>query len=208
LAEAQHGHSGQLSTVVGQAHRRPAAPGNDDIELACDPQARQRSIGDERQAFASEVVDHSQNPEPSGAGETFGQRAREYSARLRPILAKARASGAEIAIYGAGCRACTFTNAHELTDLVDLSVDDQKERQGLSLPGTGIPIRSPDVLAGKTGPLVCLLAVNQENEAKVNSRLRENVRRPLHVVSIFAPSDIWSELDRLEAAAGSPHGLC
>jgi SAM-dependent methyltransferase len=145
-------------------------------------------------------------PAPAGVGERFGQRAREYGARLRPILAKARANGAEIAIYGAGCRACTFTNAHELADLVDPSVDDQKERQGLFLPGTGIPIRSPEGLAGKSNPLVCLLAVNQENEDRVSSRLRETVKRPLHIVSIFAPSDIWNELDRLEAAAGSRHG--
>ncbi|MGY3074140.1 hypothetical protein ACVWZZ_000511 [Bradyrhizobium sp. LM6.10] len=74
------------------------------------------------------------------------------------------------------------------------------------LPGTGIPIRSPEGLAGKSNPLVCLLAVNQENEDRVSSRLRETVKRPLHIVSIFAPSDIWSELDRLEAAAGSRHG--
>jgi hypothetical protein len=145
-------------------------------------------------------------PAPAGVGEKFGQRAREYGARLRPILAKARAGGAEIAIYGAGCRACTFTNAHELADLVDLSVDDQRERQGLFLPGSGIPIRSSDDLAGKSGPLVCLLAVNQENEDKVSSRLRENVKRPLHIVSIFAPSDIWRELDGLEAALRSRHG--
>ena len=145
-------------------------------------------------------------PAPSGVGERFGRRAREYGARLRPILAKARANGAEIAIYGAGCRACTFTNAHELADLVDLSVDDQKERQGLFLPGTGIPIRSPDDLADKSNPLVCLLAVNQENEAKVGSRLRDNLKRPLHIVSIFAPSGIWSELDRLEAVSGGVNG--
>ena len=40
LAEAQHGHSGQFSAIVGQAHRRPPAPGHDDIELTYDPQAR------------------------------------------------------------------------------------------------------------------------------------------------------------------------
>jgi len=143
---------------------------------------------------------------PAGVGERFGQRAREYGARLRPILTRARANGAEIVIYGAGCRACTFTNAHELADLVEVSVDDQKERQGLFLPGTGIPIRAPEDLAAKSNPLVCLLAVNQENEANVSARLRETLKRPLHVVSIFAPSDIWSELDRLDAAAGSRHG--
>lgn len=142
----------------------------------------------------------------TGVGEKFAQRAREYGARLRPVLVKARENGIQVAIYGAGCRACTFTNAHELADLIDLSVDDQKERQGLFLPGTRIPIRSPDELAGKPEQLVCLLAVNQENEAKVSSRLRETIKRPLHIASIFAPSDIWSELDRLETAAGSWHG--
>ena len=58
LAEAQHGHSGKLGSVVGHAHRRSTAPGNDDIKLTYDPQTRQRGIGDERQAFTGEVVDN------------------------------------------------------------------------------------------------------------------------------------------------------
>src|SRR4029079_5425800 len=65
-------------------------------------------------------------PAPSGVGEKFGQRAREYGARLRPILASARTNGAEIAIYGAGCRACTFNNAHKLAHLRDTSVAEQR----------------------------------------------------------------------------------
>jgi len=142
----------------------------------------------------------------SGVGERFGQRAREYGARLRPILGRARDSGMQIAIYGAGCRACTFTNTHGLADFVQLSVDDQKERQGLFLPGTRIPIGSPEELNSESTPLICLLAVNQENEAKVSQRLRENLKRPLHIASIFAPSDIWSELDRLETVSGGRNG--
>lgn len=138
----------------------------------------------------------------AGAGERFGELVKSYGTRLRPILKKARSKGMQIALYGAGCRACTFTNAHGLDDLIELSVDDQRERQGLFLPGTRIPIRVPEELNTPTGPLICLLAVNQENEAAVSQRLRENLKRPLHVVSIFAPSDIWSELDRLEAAIG------
>jgi hypothetical protein len=137
----------------------------------------------------------------AGVGERFGTRAREYGSRLRPLLAKARDSGMQVAIYGAGCRACTFTNAHELADLIELSIDDQRERQGMFLPGTRIPIRSPEDLHAKSAPLVCLLAVNHENEAKVSARLRANLTRPLHVVSIFAPSDIWGELERLESLA-------
>ena len=142
----------------------------------------------------------------AGVGERFGLRAREYGARLRPLLERARDGGTQIAIYGAGCRACTFTNTHGMADLIQLSVDDQKERQGMFLPGTRIPIQSPDELNGNSAPLICLLAVNQENEAKVSGRLRENLGRPLHIASIFAPSDIWSELDRLEAVSGGWNG--
>ncbi len=142
----------------------------------------------------------------TGVGERFGQRAREYGARLRPALERLRDNGMQIAIYGAGCRACTFTNAHELAELIELSVDDQKERQGLFLPGTRIPIKPPEELRGKSAPLVCLLAVNQENEAQVSARLRESLKRPLHIVSIFAPSDIWRELDQLEATSGHRNG--
>jgi SAM-dependent methyltransferase len=143
---------------------------------------------------------------PAGVGERFGKRAREYGARLRPALAKAREDGMQVAIYGAGCRACTFTNAHELADLIELSIDDQKERQGMFLPGTRIPIRSPEDLHAKSAPLVCLLAVNHENEAKVSARLRANLTRPVHIVSIFAPSDIWGELEQLESLSGHRNG--
>lgn len=73
----------------------------------------------------------------AGVGERFGELVKSYGVRLRSTLSKARSSGMQIAIYGAGCRACTFTNAHGLADLIELSVDDQKERQGLFLPGLG-----------------------------------------------------------------------
>ena len=52
------------------------------------------------------------------------------------------------------------------------------------LPGTHIPIGSPEQLNDSTTPLICLLAVNQENEDKVSRRLRENLKRPLWIVSI------------------------
>ena len=93
-----------------------------------------------------------------------------------------------------------------MADLIEVSVDDQKERQGLFLPGTRIPIRSPEELLDQPETLVCLLAVNQENEIKVSNRLREALKRPLHIVSIFAPSDIWRELDQFERAAGYRNG--
>jgi SAM-dependent methyltransferase len=138
--------------------------------------------------------------------ETYGQRVRKYGGRLRAALGRARSLGMQVAIYGAGNRASTFANAHGLAELVDLAVDDQSERQGLFLAGTGIPIGAPEQLNAGSNPLVCLLAVNQENDAKVSQRLRQNLDRPLHVVAVLAPAEISGELDRLETICGGRHG--
>jgi len=48
--------------------------------------------------------------------------------------------------------------------------------------------------------------VNHENEAKVSARLRANLTRPVHLVSIFAPSDIWGELEQLESLSDRRNG--
>jgi hypothetical protein len=45
-----------------------AAHGNEEIELTHDAQARQRGVGDQRQAFAREVIDDRQNPEATAIG--------------------------------------------------------------------------------------------------------------------------------------------
>lgn len=133
------------------------------------------------------------------AAEKFGKLARDYGRRLVPALKRLRDAGTQVVIYGAGCRACTFTNAFELGSLIEFAIDDQKERQGLFMPGSRIAIRSPDELKQSSSPVVCLLAVNNENEAKVSAKLKDTLKRPLTIVSIFAPADIWRELDRLES---------
>lgn len=83
--------------------------------------------------------------------------------------------------------------------LVSIAIDDQKERQGIFMPGSRISVQRPDALKKADAALVCLMAVNSENEAKVSDRLRKVLDRPLHIVSVFALADIWRELDRLEA---------
>jgi len=54
---------GQLGAVIGEAHGRATATGDDGIEFAHDPQAGQRSVGDQRQAFAGEVIDDAKDAE-------------------------------------------------------------------------------------------------------------------------------------------------
>jgi hypothetical protein len=69
LSPAQHGQAGELGTVIGNNHSWAIAAGDDGIKLAGDTQARQRRIGDQRQAFASEIVDDCQDAKPPAIGE-------------------------------------------------------------------------------------------------------------------------------------------
>lgn len=141
--------------------------------------------------------------DPAGVArsERFAMRVDEYAARLSAALARARENGIPAAIYGAGVRACTLTNALRLSDLA-WSIDDQRERQGKFLPGTHLAIRPSSSLADGSGPLIVLLAVNNENETRVRAQIAERTTRPVHAVSVCGPQDIWSELARLEAVAG------
>ncbi len=52
--------------------RGPAAPADDGVQLAGDPQARERGVGHQRQAFARAVVDHRQDAEPATVGQLVG----------------------------------------------------------------------------------------------------------------------------------------
>jgi len=138
-------------------------------------------------------------PEGVARTERFAARVREYGARLSAALARARENGIPAAIYGAGSRACTLTNGLRLPGL-GWSIDDQRERHGKFLPGTRLEIRPSSSLDDGTGPLIVLLAVNNENEVRVRANIAERTTRPLHVISTSGPADIWSELARLEAA--------
>lgn len=63
---------GQLSAVVADDHARTAAALDEPIELASDPDAGQRVVGDEGQAFPAEVVDHGEDAELATASKSIG----------------------------------------------------------------------------------------------------------------------------------------
>ncbi len=63
VGPAQHGIGGQFGAVVRDDRHRLATPRDEVVELTRDPEARDRGIGDERQAFPRAVVDHRQDSE-------------------------------------------------------------------------------------------------------------------------------------------------
>ena len=131
----------------------------------------------------------------------YGKRVRDYVSRLRETLSAARSRGVEVALYGVGVRGCGAVNFLQIGDLIDVAIDDQAERQGKFMPGSKLPIRPSESLGERDGPLLCLLAVNNENEAKVVARARAAAKRPMDFVSLCAPRDIWRELEALQVEA-------
>ena len=128
--------------------------------------------------------------------KTFAQRVGDYQAKLKSTLSKAKKKFDHVVIYGVGCRACTLVNGLGLGDLIDFAVDDQVERQGKLMPGSKLPIRSPNVLSQNGKKSLIILAVNQENEAKVEAKTREACKSSeVRFLSVFGPSDIQAKLE-------------
>jgi len=128
---------------------------------------------------------------------SFSQEVDRYKKQIHKTLKQYRGNGYEIALYGVGCRACTAVNGLALGEYIDFAIDDQQERQDRYMPGSRLPIYSPDRIKDSTKPLVCLLAVNQENESNVMSRLRGITTANIEFASLFSPNNIWQELEKL-----------
>ena len=74
-------------------------------------------------------------------------RVADLCAAVRAYLEEAASAGRTVAGYGAPTRAVTLLNAAGVTvDALPYTVDRSPAKHGRYLPGTGIPIRDPDVL--------------------------------------------------------------
>jgi SAM-dependent methyltransferase len=161
-----------------------------------------RILHSETALFSGEILivlgEYTGAPGASGPGahvpdsvETANRYAREWPAtrsRLAAELGEHRDGGGRIAVYGAGCRACSLINYAEIAPYVDFVVDDQPEKQRLFMPGSRLPILPSDALVSE-GIDLCLLAVNAENEERViarHDRFREGGGR---FASLHPPSE-------------------
>ncbi len=129
--------------------------------------------------------------------KAFEGKVREYEDRLKKVLGDCRKNGFSIVLYGVGCRACTVVNGLALRSFIDFAVDDQQERQEKYMPGSRLKVVAPAALKKNSAPLLCLLAVNRENEDKVKAKLKELRSSHAKTVafSLFSPNDIFTELE-------------
>ena len=97
--------------------------------------------------------------------EDFASRSRATITGLQAWLGDRRTMGRRVVAYGAAAKGNTLLNAADVDDSVILAaVDASPEKQGRYLPGSGIPILAPEVLAALRPDDVLLLPWNLRDE--------------------------------------------
>jgi hypothetical protein len=98
---------------------------------------------------------------------SFGEKVKETKRRLLAFLIGAKNEGKRIVGYGAAAKGNTLLNYCGVrTDFIDYVVDRSPQKQGLFLPGTHIPIFSPDKIRDTRPDYVLILPWNLKEEVK------------------------------------------
>ncbi len=96
---------------------------------------------------------------------SFAKQVAQTKYQLLRFLISAKEAGKTIAAYGAPAKGNTLLNYCGIrTDFIDFTVDRSPHKQGQFLPGTHIPIHSPDSLTLKKPDYVLILPWNLKEE--------------------------------------------
>ena len=109
--------------------------------------------------LASEALD-----ELAQLVETFPERLEKHKKHWRSTVAKAKADGKTVVLWGSGSKAVSFLTLPDIADAVDVVTDINPNRQGHFMPGTGHPIIAPDQLKDIDPGLVVVMNRIYEDE--------------------------------------------
>jgi hypothetical protein len=131
--------------------------------------------------------------EPTAAeidlGVQYGNHFAEACKRTRADLSRLKNECTRAAVFGAEHPAAKFLNLFDLQDLVYYVIDDNPHKFGLRMPGSGVPMRSSEVLMDEKIDL-CLLALSPESEKKVIAAKQAYVDLSCQFRSFFTLSPI------------------
>lgn len=107
--------------------------------------------------------------------------------RMGDFLAEFTRDQGPVALFGAGHLACTYVNLLGIGSRLSFIVDDNPQKQGLSLPGSRLPILGSQALM-EQGIKLCLLSLSPELEEKVIAKNHAFVESGGIFASIFPES--------------------
>jgi len=96
---------------------------------------------------------------------SFGERVKETKRRILEFLIRAKREGKTVVGYGAPAKANTLLNYCGIRmDFIDYTVDRSPHKQGQFMPGTRIPIYSPERIRETRPDYLLILPWNLKNE--------------------------------------------
>jgi 2-polyprenyl-3-methyl-5-hydroxy-6-metoxy-1,4-benzoquinol methylase len=127
---------------------------DDDAAQPVNENVRRMRQEEERRGFA--------RPE---SYSSFSEQVRETKRKLLDFLIEAKRDGKSVVGYGAPAKGNTLLNYCGIrTDFLDYTVDLSPHKQGLYLPGTRIPIHSPEKIKETRPDYVLILPWNLKDE--------------------------------------------
>ena len=129
-----------------------------------------RHAEDSTKPVGQAVTDLCAREEAGGYGrlETysrFAEQVKETKRKLLEFLINAKRNGKKIAAYGAAAKGNTLLNYCAIrTDFLDYTVDRSPYKQGMFLPGTRIPVYSPDQIKRTQPDYLLILPWNLKDE--------------------------------------------
>ncbi|MGE0278572.1 MAG: methyltransferase domain-containing protein [Nitrospiraceae bacterium] len=127
---------------------------DDDAARPVDENVRRMRQEEERRGFS--------RPETYSS---FSEQVRETKRKLLDFLINAKRDGRSVVGYGAPAKGNTLLNYCGIrTDFLDYTVDLSPHKQGLYLPGTRIPIHSPEKIKETRPDYVLILPWNLKDE--------------------------------------------
>jgi hypothetical protein len=114
---------------------------------------------------AHRAAERSAGMDSFGYYETFSTRVRTLTEELRRLLADLATKGLSIAAYGAAAKGATLLNVAGIgAERIAFVVDRNVHKHGKMMPGSTIPIRSPEALLTERPDVTLLLAWNFADE--------------------------------------------
>lgn len=117
--------------------------------------------------------------------EAFPRRRKAIRVQLQSLHSK----GQRIAVFGAGHLAAKFLNLFDLREIVECVIDDDRNKQGLRMPGSNLPVLGSKKL--DEGEIdLCLLSLSAESERRVLSTKQGFLAKGGRFASIFELSPL------------------
>ena len=139
-----------------------------------------RHAEDESKAVTARVHELRAREESAGFGrldryDSFAEQINNTKRKLLEFLIEAKRSGKRIAAYGAPGKGNTLLNFCGIRrDFLDYTVDRNPHKQGMYLPGTHIPIYSPECIKQTRPDYLLILPWNLKDEImEQNAYIRE-----------------------------------